>query len=230
MSASPAARDQTEERRRDHSRDDEEAGDAKVRRERDAIETKEFRDFRRHRRGQEILAASTTALEISSAHDAAASARSRLSVSNWRMIRPRDAPSDRRMAISRCRANARASIRFDTLAQPISRIRPNATKSGENPSSDLERERRRDAPRSEEDGYGLLVGRKVARVAGGPQSKRRARLSPRTSPASTGRRPRAHRGCRAVIPFAVDRAERRGSAAPRNRPRETPPVHGSFPA
>ncbi len=44
---------------------------------------------------------------------------SRLSTNNCRAIRPRDPPSDSRTAISFCRAAARASIRFATLAQAI---------------------------------------------------------------------------------------------------------------
>ena len=48
-----------------------------------------------------------------------------LSVSNWRMIRPRPAPIAARMATSRLRAVARTSSRFATLAQAIRRT--NAT-------------------------------------------------------------------------------------------------------
>ena len=48
-----------------------------------------------------------------------------LSVSNWRMIRPRPAPIAARRATSRLRAVARTSSRFATLAQAISRT--NAT-------------------------------------------------------------------------------------------------------
>ena len=43
---------------------------------------------------------------------------------------PRDAPSDRRMPISRWRETPRASSRLATLAQPIIRISPKAKKSG----------------------------------------------------------------------------------------------------
>ena len=48
----------------------------------------------------------------------------RLSTSNWRTNWPRDAPIDRRTAISFCRANARAISRLATLAQAISSTRP----------------------------------------------------------------------------------------------------------
>ena len=47
----------------------------------------------------------------------------RLSVSSWRTSRPRDAPSAARTAISRCRADARASSRLAMLAQAISRTK-----------------------------------------------------------------------------------------------------------
>ena len=47
-----------------------------------------------------------------------------LSTSNCRTSWPRDAPSDRRTAISFCRANARAISRFATLAQAIRSTRP----------------------------------------------------------------------------------------------------------
>ena len=45
---------------------------------------------------------------------------SRLSVSSWRMMRPRPAPRAARTDISRARAVARASSRLATLAQAIS--------------------------------------------------------------------------------------------------------------
>ena len=54
--------------------------------------------------------------------------RSTLSVSSWRATRPRPAPSARRMAISRCRTDDRASSRFATFAHAISRT---ATDRGE---------------------------------------------------------------------------------------------------
>ena len=47
-----------------------------------------------------------------------------LSISNCRSRRAREAPSAMRMAISRCRALARASIRLARLAQAISSTRP----------------------------------------------------------------------------------------------------------
>ena len=53
---------------------------------------------------------------------------STLSVSNWRMSRPRVAPSEARSAISRCLVAARESKRFETLAQAISRSMPTAPK------------------------------------------------------------------------------------------------------
>ena len=62
------------------------------------------------------------------------SASSRLSVSNCRMMRRRDAPMASRMPISRWRATARASSRLATFAHPIIRMRPNAKKSGVNSS------------------------------------------------------------------------------------------------
>ena len=46
-----------------------------------------------------------------------------LSVSSWRMMRPRDPPIAARMAISRRRPVARTSRRFATLAQAISRTK-----------------------------------------------------------------------------------------------------------
>ena len=51
---------------------------------------------------------------------AAASAISTLSVSSWRTMRPRPAPSAERTAISRCRTVALDSSRFATLAHAIS--------------------------------------------------------------------------------------------------------------
>ena len=45
-------------------------------------------------------------------------------------MRPRDAPSDRRMAISRCRTVARESIRLARFAAAVNSTRPNATISG----------------------------------------------------------------------------------------------------
>ena len=55
-------------------------------------------------------------------------ASKRLSVSNWRITRPRPAPSARRIAISRCRVVARASSRFATLAHAISKMLAAATR------------------------------------------------------------------------------------------------------
>ena len=49
---------------------------------------------------------------------------SALSVSSWRISRLRPLPIDRRTAISRCRADARASMRLATFAQATSRISP----------------------------------------------------------------------------------------------------------
>ena len=54
---------------------------------------------------------------------------STLSDNNCRMIRREEAPSAPRIAISRWRPVARASIRLATLAQAISRIKPTAPKS-----------------------------------------------------------------------------------------------------
>ena len=59
-------------------------------------------------------------------------ASNRLSVSSCQMIRRRDAPIASRMPISRCRATPRASSRLATFAHPITRIKPNAKKSGVN--------------------------------------------------------------------------------------------------
>ncbi len=53
----------------------------------------------------------------------------RLSVSSCLTTRPRPAPKVDRMASSRPRAPARASVRFATLTQPIMRTRPTATTS-----------------------------------------------------------------------------------------------------
>ena len=60
-------------------------------------------------------------------------ASSRLSDSNWRMTRPRDAPVARRTAISRARAPALASSRFARLAHATSRTsadNPRSSQSG----------------------------------------------------------------------------------------------------
>ena len=53
----------------------------------------------------------------------AATLRSHTSVSNWRTSRPRGAPSAIRKANSRRRLVARASNRFATLAQTMSKTR-----------------------------------------------------------------------------------------------------------
>ena len=58
-----------------------------------------------------------------------ATARSVLSVSSWRTSRPRPAPSAARIASSRLRRSMRASIRFATFAQAISRTQPTAPSS-----------------------------------------------------------------------------------------------------
>ena len=55
-----------------------------------------------------------------------ASESSKLSVSSWRSRRIRDAPSALRIATSLCRAMARESSRFATLAQAISSTSPTA--------------------------------------------------------------------------------------------------------
>ena len=49
---------------------------------------------------------------------------STLSTSSWRTSCPREAPSDSRTAISRCRAKARAISRLATLAQAMSSTSP----------------------------------------------------------------------------------------------------------
>jgi hypothetical protein len=54
------------------------------------------------------------------------SASNELSISSWRMRRPRPAPSDARTAISRLRAAALASSMIATLKQPIRRSNPTA--------------------------------------------------------------------------------------------------------
>ena len=76
------------------------------------------------------MIASRTTREIAKPAAAATSASSRLSVNSWRTMRRRVAPSDRRTPISRCRATPLASRRLATLAQPISRMRPNAKNRG----------------------------------------------------------------------------------------------------
>ena len=76
-----------------------------------------------------MITASATR-EITKPAAAAISASSRLSVINWRTMRRRVAPSDSWMPISRCRATALARRRLATLAQPISRMRPNAKNKG----------------------------------------------------------------------------------------------------
>ena len=52
-----------------------------------------------------------------------------LSTSNCRTIRPRVAPSDVRIAISRCRVLERINIRFATFAQAINNTSPTAPSS-----------------------------------------------------------------------------------------------------
>ena len=52
-------------------------------------------------------------------------------------MRPRLAPSERRTAISRWRATARASITLDTLAHPASSTSANAAKTGDSSESSL---------------------------------------------------------------------------------------------
>src|ERR1700722_3359541 len=56
-------------------------------------------------------------------------ARRALSVSNWRMMRPRPAPSVARRVISRSRVAERARTRFATLTQAIKRTRTTAPNS-----------------------------------------------------------------------------------------------------
>jgi hypothetical protein len=51
-------------------------------------------------------------------------ARTKLSTRSWRTMRRRPAPSPSRIEISRSRAAARATSRFDTLAQAMTRTRP----------------------------------------------------------------------------------------------------------
>ena len=74
--------------------------------------------------------APTVTDEIRNPSAAAGRASSRLSVSNCLMRRPRDAPSERQMPISRCRARPRASIMFATLAHARTSTSPNATMIG----------------------------------------------------------------------------------------------------
>ena len=52
-------------------------------------------------------------------------------MNSWRTTRPRLAPSDSLMPISRWRALARASITFETLAQAASRTSTNAANTGD---------------------------------------------------------------------------------------------------
>ena len=52
-------------------------------------------------------------------------------MSSCRTMRPRLAPSESRMPISRWRALARASITFETLAQAATSTRTNAAKTGD---------------------------------------------------------------------------------------------------
>ncbi len=65
-----------------------------------------------------------SACDSSAPSAAPATANSRLSASNCRIKRPREAPSDSRTPISRSRALARASIRFARFAQAISKTNP----------------------------------------------------------------------------------------------------------
>ena len=107
------------------------------------------------------------------------SASSRLSVSNWQTTRRRDAPIASRMPISRWRATARASSRLATLAQPISRIRPNAKKSGMNEQHDVGRQRDRALPRFEHEARGRPLDRAFSRTPRVPHKELRERLTAR---------------------------------------------------
>ena len=69
-------------------------------------------------------------------------------------MRPRLAPSERRTAISRCRAMARASMTFETFAHAVTSTRTNAAKTGDSTASS-----------SSESGFGVACGRSSARIA-----------------------------------------------------------------
>ncbi len=110
---------------------------------------------------------------------------SRPSVSSWRTTRPRLAPSDRRTPISRCRALARASITFETLAQAATRTSAKAANTGESTAS-----------MSSVNGVGVACGRgprdhRVASCPAAAQERRQRarRLLARHAPAqSSGER------------------------------------------
>ena len=71
-------------------------------------------------------------------------------------MRLRLAPSERRTAISRCRATARASITFDTLKHAVSRTSAKAAKTGD-----------RIASSSSDSGFAVALGKSAARTEAG---------------------------------------------------------------
>ncbi len=72
-----------------------------------------------------------------------AMAMSSPSVTSWRTIRPRLAPIERRMPISRWRAFARASMTFDALAHAATSTSPNAANTGDRNATSSRRDPRR---------------------------------------------------------------------------------------
>ena len=104
-------------------------------------------------RNASMPARSTTAATASPATPPA-TAMSSPSVSSSRTTRPRLAPTDRRIAISRCLVVARASIMLETLAHAATSTRPNAANTGDSMASS-----------SNENGFGVPLGRSSARTA-----------------------------------------------------------------
>ena len=94
------------------------------------------------------------------------SASTTLSVSSWRTIRPRPAPSAVRTAISRARAAPRASSRFATLPHAISSTRPDRCEQRQQPLPDVADELLDERHRPEADG--LVVFWKIVTQARRP--------------------------------------------------------------
>ena len=159
---------------------------------------------------------------------APAAAISRLSASSCRTMRPRDAPSARRTAISRSRAVARASIRFARLAQAMSST--SAGRREQQPErrfvvvAQTARRRCRAGTRAERERevafcvLGAVVRQRLLEHAA-PRSRRDARSPARSSsPASGGRStPRNHASFRSSAAARRRATAARRRAAPRRR-------------
>ena len=120
--------------------------------------------------GLQAMTAATNARASSSPAAAAHSASTTLSVSSWRTMRPRPAPSAVRTAISRARAAPRASSRLATLPQAISSTSADRREQRQQPLPDVADELLDERHRPEADG--LVVFRKI--VAEAQRRRRRA--------------------------------------------------------